>query len=305
MFFLLGLIFYSMPLDAQEEEDIATYIILDDVVVTATQGGFDVEEFVTMVQEDRSFYEAFRNLRRASYHSNNQMKFFDKNQEIRATYDSQTRQSSTGYCRQMEVLSEEVRGNFFKRKKQYRYYTAKMYDKVFFTHGIVCDLDTTLIVDKENQNLSGLEKYYQELKKLIFLPGSQIDIPLIGKKAAIFEDKLRPYYNYTISSEIFQDSIDCYAFSVVLKEEEEIDSKNHTIISNLKTYFRKKDFQVVGRNYTLKHGGLITLDITMNVSLLKRAGKYLPEQIEFDGTWDVPFKPREQAYFKASFYRYQ
>ncbi|MEM6700978.1 MAG: hypothetical protein AAF599_21430, partial [Bacteroidota bacterium] len=57
---------------AQEYDPIVNVIHLDSFVVTATRSGFEVADFVEMVQEDESFYQAFRNLRFLSYQSDNE-----------------------------------------------------------------------------------------------------------------------------------------------------------------------------------------------------------------------------------------
>jgi len=278
--------------------DFSLYRIdLDSLVVTATRSGFSVEDFVDMVQKDESFHEAFHNIRTLSYSSENEIKMYDKKQREKATYHSITQQNSDGDCRTMETFNELVSGNFYKRKKNIRYYTAKMYDRIFFTHGKICETER-----KKSSNPKGMEKNIAELKKLIFSPGKKTDVPIIGKKTAIFDKEMLPYYNMSISSKKYQSSIDCYVFTAVVKPEIK---KGKTIIKFLETYFDKTTFQVIARNYHLKYSGsLFDFDVKMDIKLKKLGQKYLPEFIKYDGNWDVPAKKRETSKFTIRFYDY-
>ena len=294
--------FLTQSLEGQSEKDldIAAVVYLDSFVVTAKRQGFDVADFIDLVRKDKSFYEAFHNLRTASYESASDFLMFDKRGKNKARYESVIAQFSDGDCRTMEFLSEKASGNFYKKKKKYRYYTAKMFDRLFYTHGRECESKLT----KKTTSAKGMEKHVAELKKLIFQPGEQVDVPLIGKKTAIFSQKQSLYYNYSISSKTYKDSFDCYVFGVKVKPEFARRKSGKTIIKNLETYFDKKTFQVVARNYTLQYqSAAFDFDVTMDVQLLKRAGKYYPEKIKYVGRWDIPTKKPEIAQFEVDFYK--
>lgn len=272
-------------------------IDLDSLVVTATRAGFSVPEFVEMVRKDESFHEAFHNIRTLSYSSENDIKMYDRKRRAKATYHSTIKQTSDGNCRTMDTFNEMVSGNFYKRKKNIRYYTAKMYDRLFFTHGKICESDRT-----KSSNPRGLEKNVAELKKLIFSPGSKADIPLIGKKTAIFEKDMIQYYDMSITSKKYKSSIDCYVFTAVVKPNSKEDK---TVIKFLETYFDKTTFQVIARNYHLRYsGGLFDFDVKMDIKLKQLGEKYLPELIQYDGNWDVPAKRRETSKFTIRFFDY-
>lgn len=164
----------------EEEVDIAAIVNLDSFVVTATRQGFSVEDFVTMVQEDESFYKAFRQIRFLSYKSNNDIKMFDTKNKVKASYKNLIFQQSDGKCRTMDVLDESIEGNYFKSKNKHKYYTGKLHDRLFLTHGKQCENANVGINTIEGKGK--IEKYVAELKKLIFSPGKEADIPLIGKK---------------------------------------------------------------------------------------------------------------------------
>ncbi|MEL7021273.1 MAG: hypothetical protein AAGK47_06690, partial [Bacteroidota bacterium] len=79
-------------------QGISTVVFLDSFVVTAQRKGFQVDDFIKLVQEDDSFYEAFRNFRFVSADFTNELMFYDKRKKVRATYQSTTRQESDGLC---------------------------------------------------------------------------------------------------------------------------------------------------------------------------------------------------------------
>lgn len=306
--FIMLLSIFLLPQEAEcQQPDTSTFkgvaavVFLDSFVVSASRQGFDPEEFIQYVIEDRSFYKAFQNLRRVGYEAENKIDIFDKKSRIKAGYSSQTRQLSDGKCRTMEVLSENDTGKFYKRNsKQYRYYTANLFDRVFFTHGRICEEKPA-----SNSHISELkppegriEKHIFELKKLIFQPGMKADIPLIGSKTEIFFPKMQSLYHYSLLSKDFN-GIDCYAFIASPKHEFD---ESQTIIKYMETFFEKKTFQVVARNYWLKYeGAIFSFNVKMKVKLTKKEDLYLPESVEYEGEWDVPMKAAERSKFHSFF----
>ena len=148
-----------------------------------------------------------------------------------------------------------------------------------------------------------MSKHVEELKKLMFKPGEKADVPFIGKKTAIFEAKMHKYYDYKIRSALYQDSIDCYVFTVAVKPKYLKKKKGKTVIKFLETYFDKSSFQVIARTYQLKHKTAIyDFDVLMDIKLGKLGDLYVPEYIRYKGTWDVSFKKRETAKFEMQVY---
>ncbi len=281
-------------------DDFGGIINLDSITVQASRKGFDVADFVQLVQEDKSFYQAFRNLRFQSYQADNDIAMYDKRGEQKAHYQSKIKQKSEGLCRSMEVMEEQVEGNFFKKKRKYRYYTAKLFDRLFFTWQRVCESGEA---QAENTKARGMEKHIRELKKLIFQPGNKADIPLIGNKTAIFDPKMMQYYDFSIKSKTLVDGRDCYVFTAQVKEAYQVKKKDKTVIKFLETYFDKKDFQVLARSYQLVYrGSLFDFDVKMDIELEQNQGEYLPRKISYDGFWDVPGKKPEISRFSAQFY---
>lgn len=298
---IFGWIFILNTFFASAQSDSIVYslyrIDLDSIVVSATRSGFSVEEFVNLVKEDASFHEAFNNIRTLSYSSEYDIKMYNQKQREKASYHSNSQQYSDGNCRTAKIISEVVAGNFYKRKKNLRYYTAKMYDRIFYTHGKVCESER-----EESNKSRGMEKHVAELKKLIFSPGQKADVPMIGKKTAIFDEKMAPLYDMSISSKKYKSAIDCYVFLAKVKPEIR---EGKTVIKYLETYFDKTNFQVIGRNYHLRYSGsLFDFDVKIDIKLKKLGDKYLPELIQYDGNWDVPTKKRETAKFSIRFFDY-
>jgi hypothetical protein len=305
---IIVLLFFSIISSVRAQRDSSIYnfgdfggiILLDSIVVTASRNSLDIQDFVDMVRNDESFYTAFSNLRTHSYSADNHIKMYNKKHKVKAEYYCLTKQDFYGKCRTMIFENERVGGNFFKKKRKYRYYTAKLYDRLFFTKGKVCLSDSG---DEQNQQATGMEKHVTELKKLIFSPGEKANIPLIGKKTEIFSKEMTEYYDYSIASKSYKDSVDCYVFGVKTKQEYLNHKKGKTVIKTLETYFEKSTFQVIARNYTLTYeGSLFDFDVNMVIELKKVNNYYVPGFIKYDGWWDIPTKKPEISTFSARFY---
>ncbi len=295
----------NVSLTAQSDTslaDIGGLINLDSITVTASRADFNVQDFIDMVIEDESFYTAFRNIRFLSYDSENEVKMFDKKGREKASFRNKIQQNSIDDCRTMKVLEENITGNYFKRKKKHRYYTGKLHDRLFLTHGKICEARK---IGPPTAPDSKMEKHIQSLKRLIFNPGKKVDVPFIGNKTAIFSEKMAPYYDYAITSKIYGDSIDCYVFKAIVKPEFQIRKKDKTVIKDLETYFDKSTFQVVARHYQLAYyGAAFDFNVTMDIELDKVLDQYIPIKIKYDGWWDVPAHKPEISKFSIQFANY-
>lgn len=293
----------SLPLYTQDSAKVNFgYILLDPLVVTASRSNFEVNDFIALVQSDESFYQAFRKIRTLSYSADNELIFFNKKGKEKARYKSVTHQQSDGDCRSMETSSEQASGNYYKRRSRLRYYTAKLYDRLFFTHGEVCESRRV----EQKGKPKGMSKHVAELKKLIFSPGEKANVPLIGNKTAIFSEKMAKYYDYRIDSRTYKDGTDCYVFSAVVKPKYLKRKKGKTVIKFLETYFDKSNFQVIARDYQLEYyGALFDFDIHIEIELKKLGDLYVPELMKYRGWWNVPTKKKEICHFTTRFYDYQ
>ena len=279
---------------------ISAIVTLDSFVVTASKQGFNKDDFIRFMREDKSFYKAFHNLRFVSHRLESQIKMYNKKGKERAGHKALNQQFSEGNCRTMKTLKEEITGNYYKKKRKNKYYTGRLMEYLFFTKGRVCESRKAAIVKPSG---GGMAKHIYELKKLVFSPGDKADVPMIGKKTAVFNKEMMPFYNYSISAKTYKNKFDCYVFTVELKEEFKRKKEGKTVIKFLETYFDRKTFQVIARKYTLSHSTPVyDFDVTMNVQLSKYKGKYIPELIEYDGRWDIPAKSPEISKFSLKFF---
>lgn len=276
---------------------ISASVNIDSITISASRAGFSIQDFINIMLTDESFYLAFKNLRSLSYSFSNNLEFFNDTGKTIASYSGVSRQNFTNGCRSMNVLSEEIHGQFF-NNGNYKHYTTRLYDRVFITHGVNCS-DSNASIQKESKSSSNIEHQISMLKKMIFSPGVEADLPLVGQKMAIFSDKMSKYYDYSISV-VNKDATECYLFSVTLKPEFQERKKKKTIIKHLNTYFAKEDLQVISRNYNVAYKTpLYSFDIDIDILLDKINDKYVPININYDGYWDLPLKKPEIARFSV------
>jgi len=271
-------------------------INLDSITVTASRSGFNVADFVDLVRKDKSFYQAFTNLRHHTYEFSNHIEILDKNNQVTASYDSKARQNSDGDCRSMEEWDRAVKGKFFKnaKKRKHKYYTAKLYDRLFFTKDTVCESVRVYEGDGDQRQ----EGHIDKLKQLVFSPGEKISVPIIGKKMEIFEPEMAKYYDYEINSVTYKNDQPAYVFSARVKPAYQNYKEDKTVIKSLQTYFDKTNFQVLARDYRLQYSGvLFDFDVTMRIELKQVDGKYVPAFLSYDGDWKVAVKRREKVRF--------
>lgn len=300
LYFLIGFYPGSIVLSAQDNEPIYQVIQLDSVTIQAEQNGFNVEDFIDLVIRDTTFYAAFHQLRSAGYTFVNHISILNRKGNETASYRSLAHQYYQEPCRYMTEERKEVRGDFFTKKGGYQYYTAKLYDRMFFTHDTVCKAGKSSW-NAEDGNEKGMEKHVNELKKLIFTPGKKANVPLIGNKTAIFEKDMLPYYDYRIGSDTLNGQA-AYVFTVQTKSDYATSNTGKTVIKNLKTWFAKGSFQILKRTYTLEANTLLYhFKVNMDIDILKVKDKYFPQSITYDGVWKVAAKKAEQAKFNIRF----
>ncbi|HLR38296.1 MAG TPA: hypothetical protein VK084_09630 [Chitinophagaceae bacterium] len=299
LLFILLLLFSSYPSFAQEEGYVMQHIALDSVVITASKYGFDIAGFIQRVEQDTTFYKAFKTLRILSYKAKNNIRIFNENGSEKASFKSTTLQHHQHGCRTMDVLSEKTTGNFYKSDSSYNYYTAKLYADVFFTRGKICG-ETNIVGNSyqpEKAN-NALDRHKNQLKQLIFNPGKPIhDIPLISNKVAIFSNDIAPHYNFSIHSASY-DSTDCYVFTAKVKPA----YKEKMVIDHLTTFFSKKKMEIIYRDYTLSYKNfLFHFNVNMQVSMTHFDGLMVPKRVYYNGNWKILFKKAENVIFLARF----
>lgn len=299
-FLLIALIYTYRAVSAQDTGYIARHLELDSVVISASRVNFDVPGFIKMVEDDTTFYKAFKNLRILAYTAENDIRIFGKKGNAKASLLSTTRQHRNNGCRTMSVISEKTTGDFYNHKKDYNYYTAELYANLFFTEGKVCGENNIVKGGEDIKTSNGsMERHKEQLKELIFNPGQPIPgVPLISNKVAIFDDEVAPMYDFSITSAEYGDT-PCYVFTAMAKPE----YKKKVVINKLVTYFNKQDLEIVYRDYALSYNTWVfDFDVHIRVKMTHFNNYMVPSTINYDGDWKVPFHKREHALFTATFH---
>ncbi len=265
---------------------------LDSFVV---RSGFDVNAFIRRVKTDTTFYKAFKNMRFLNYSAVNKIAVYDKHDHVSASLDSKTTQVYERNCRSTKTTEEHTTGDFYKRNGDYNYYTAGLYAYLFFAKVPVCNESDLVAGSLEARGKGQMERSKYELKQLIFNPGSKVNgIPFMGDRESIFDQGEAEKYDFRIQQESYA-GIDCYIFRIIPKGGYE-----HKVIYNeLTTWFRKEDYSIVARDYSLSYKTLVyDFDVHMKVRTTQIGNKLYPTSIEYDGNWHILTKKRERVKFK-------
>jgi hypothetical protein len=276
------------------------YVTLKEVVIGSK---LDVPGFIQKVQNDTSFYKAFKNLRVLGYTAINDIRMLDKNENFRATLHSKTKQKRKDGCRFMEVLDETFTGDMYDRKRNFNYYTAQLYASLFFTKGMICG--ETNVVGKNEFTLkdkSGMEKHKEQLKMLFFNPGKKIKgLPFMSSKTALFDDDVASNYDMAIDWEVYN-NVNCFVFRQKVKP----GRSGHVIVDEMTTWFDERSYDVVARNYSLSYNaGIYDFNVHMEVELTKYKEVTVPSLIRYVGDWNILFKKRERGIFTATLFDFE
>lgn len=274
---------------------------IDTISITA-KAGFDVQDFIRMTKKDTSFYRAFKNLKLYPHQSKSIVNIYDKRWEKKANLNRSAHHNSNGKQGWISDIKETTDGKIYNRKGEHKFFTAEMYDKVFFQKGkfpVGNTVGDEAYQQKEAANRSKEEKYYEQLKTFMFSPGTGVDgVPLIGKKLDIFDGKMVKYYDYTLEKTKFRDSISCYQFTVKAKEGLRNDK---VVITELTTFYDRRTMKIIARSYSLKQStAMFSFNIQMFILLGLQFNEYLPLEIKYNGEWDIPFKKPERISFQMN-----
>ena len=306
LLFLVCLFFYSKIGHAQELnegidsllwKEISALVYLDSITIKPEDPELNVDSFVRLMLEDESFYQAFRNLRFYGHQFDHDIRFKNrKNQEI-DYYTGIHAQEMEELCREMLVLDGHASPKYYNRKNEYSYLTSKIIDRVFYTQGKVC-ADTSNAKAKEPINK--FEGNIEKLKTVIFKPGRDVNVPLVGGKLSIFSQEMRKFYNYSVT-QIPYNGKNSYIFEVELKPEY-TDNNTKTVIRRMSTYFDPISFKVLAREYRLLYKtGLYSFDIDIDVTLTKWNEAYLPKRVRYSGYWKHIGRKAERCDFTFIF----
>jgi hypothetical protein len=267
---------------------------MDSFVVHAARGGWDIQGFIRRIQTDTTFYKAFRTLRLVSFRASNDVRILAKDGHPKAGMHCVTNQTRINRCRTMHIEQEQDFGDYYTRSGQPNYYTAELYAYLFLQKGPVCN-ETDIIGDAINTHGSGgLERSKAQLKQLIFNPGAKVHgVPFMGDKASIWDTEVARKYDFKLESVEYLGE-DCYLFRAIPKPQ----YKSDVVYNELSTWFRKRDYSIVARDYSLSyHTALYDFDVRMKVRLGNISGKLVPVHVDYDGNWHVFTKGRERGKF--------
>ena len=290
---------YAQPGDTLQIDK--KVITLSEIVI---RNNIDVPSFIKRVENDTSFYKAFRNLRILNFTSLNDIRMLDKKGSVKAALYSKTVQWAEGGCRHTQVLREEVTGDIYNRKGRYNYYTPELYASLFFAKDTICG-ETNIVrgTELEVKGKSGMAKHKEQLKMLFFNPGKAIPgLPFIGSKTAIFDNSMAGLYDYSIDMEERLGEW-CYMFAVKAKEELKGFRKDRVVIDEITTWFSTKTMEVIARNYSMSYkAGVYDFEVAMQVEMTRAAGYLVPRLLRYTGNWHVVFKKREDGVFTATLF---
>ena len=270
-----------------------------DTVALKVRSGFTPEDFIKSTKKDTSFYRAFKNLRVFPHIEESKIWVLDKDADEKANLKRSSKHFNKNNYGWIKILSEKTEGKFYKKDGSHNYFTAEMFDKVFFPTDTFFASNTleNPYRQKKPKERSKTEKYYEQLKTFMFSPGTGVDgVPLIGNKLDIFSPEMRKFYDFTVTKVNYLDSIPCYLFACKRKKEY---SESKVVIQNLETFYDRRTMNIIARKYQLKDTNpLVTFDIKMDIRLIKIKNEYFPKLIRYDGFWDVPLKKREKISFE-------
>ncbi|MBK20926.1 MAG: hypothetical protein CMP63_01225 [Flavobacteriales bacterium] len=298
----LSLLLWSSFLFSQNIYDTA----IVDTVALKYKKGFDVTDFIKMTKADTSFYRAFKNLKMYPHTSSNTIEIFDKEWSEVGKINRHANHFSNGSSGWITITNEKTNGKVYRKNGTHKYFTAEMYDRVFFKEGEF-PVDNTVNTSYSQESLKGLstkDKYYEKLKTFMFSPGTKVKgVPFIGRKLDIFSDKMSRYYDFTIEKTFFKDTVPCYKFSC--KKKPDVPEKKVTI-TRLVTFYDRRTMNIIARTYALKDiTPMFSFDMKMFIELNYNFGEYLPVKIKYNGEWDVPFKKGEQIKFEMNCFKYE
>ena len=277
------------------------YYTLPEVFVRSNDNYADI---LRRIQQDTTFYKAFRTLHIIGFSAYNNISMLDKNGSVDASYNSKTVQQVSNGCRTMTEEDSKTTGDFYDKNGDYNYLTAQMYASLFFTKGKECG-ETNIVGNMEfnPEDKSGMEKHKEQLKMLFFNPGKKIPgIPFIGNKLDLYDDHAHELYDYRLDYLSYKGGY-AYMFSIKPKPGT---ASGDVVIDNMTTWFNPKTMEVLARNYQLSYrAGVYDFDVNMEVELTKIGDVLIPQILRYKGNFHAIFHKRERGEFTATLFDYK
>jgi hypothetical protein len=279
-------------------------VTLKEVVV---RSNLNVPAFIDRVQEDTTFYKAFRNLKVLGYTALNDIRMLEKKGAVKATLNSRTQQLTKDGCRWMKVLEEMTTGDMYDKQRNFNYYTANLYAGLFFAKDTICG-ETNIVKGNEfnTKDKTGIEKHKEQLKMLFFNPGKKIPgIPFIGNKIAVFDEEVSKLYDFVIDMNTFNGEM-CYIFKLTPRADLTAGEKDKIVINEMTTWFNINNWDIVARNYDLSYSaGVYNFNVNMEVEMTRFEDLLVPKVLRYNGSWGVMFKGKERGVFTATLYDFK
>jgi len=279
-------------------------ITLPDAVV---KNNLDYKSILQRIKNDTTFYKAFRNLHIIEFSSYNDIRILNKDQTVKASWNSKTTQHREAGCRTMEVINQQTTGDYFDKKGNYNYSTGEMYASIFLTKGKVCGENNIVSGhDFDLKNKSGMEKHKEQLKMLFFDPGKKIPgIPFIGDKLDLYDEHAHKVYDYKLDFVDYKGSF-AYVFTIKPKEDLGLFRKDDIVVDEMTTWFDYKTFEVLARNYALSYKvGVYDFDVNMQVEMTRVGELLVPKSLRYKGDFSALFKKRERGEFTATLFDFK
>jgi len=288
-----------------------TTVIIDKGTFTLkpviVRNHMDYASLLRRIQNDTTFYKAFRNLHIVEFTSYNDINMLDKNGNAQASYYSKTRQHRENGCRYTENLEQKTTGDFLKPNGDFNYLTGEMYASVFLTKGKICGEDN-IVAGREfsTEGKSGTEKHKEQLKMLFFNPGRKIPgIPFIGNKLDLYDEDAHKLYNYTLDYDTYRGNY-VYIFTIKPKEDLGFFRRNDIVVDEMVTKFDASTMEVVGRSYSLSYkAGFYDFNVTMQVDMTHVDNLLVPETMRYKGNFSAITKKREHGEFTATLFDFK
>lgn len=299
-FFLLPLLADAQQLDTVVNAD-GRQVTLTPVVI---RSGMNVPGFIARVENDTSFYKAFKNLRVLNYSSLNDVRMFDRKNRVESSLSSKTNQWASHSCRVTNLVEEKTTGKYYNAVGDCNYYTGELYASLFFSKDTVCG-ESNVIKDirLSINGKKGLAKNKEQLKMLFFNPGKDIPgIPLMGSKVKVFDPAHSELYDFTIDIQEYNGKT-AYVFLLKAKDNLSFFKKDDIVIDEMITWFDYSNFDVLARDYKMSYNaGVYRFNVSMKVEIGKFEKYLYPKVIRYDGNWSVIMKGKERGLFTSTIY---
>ena len=251
-----------------------------------------MKAFMRRVRTDTTFYKAFKSLHLVPFTAINAFTALASDGSTEATLNNKIQQTINARgCRTAHTLAQSYTGGFVKQDGSYNYYTAALFYDLFFSRDEVCNQSDVVAGSDMMQGKGRMEKNKYELKQLMFNPGAKVSgVPFMGSRASVFDEDQVHKYDFKVRLADYN-GVECYIFSVTPKPE----YKSEVVYNQLTTWFRRSDFSILARDYSLSFNTLFyDFDVTMKVRMTDLNGKLYPVHIDYDGVWKIVTRKREK-----------